>query len=127
MTTTLTTLRRTACVALGLLVLAAPAAAHHSASMFDRTKATTMKGTIKAFNWVNPHCSIIFVADGTGETWNVESTSPGVLTRSGWTKRSLNPGDKIEITLAPIRTGGPAGLSLEIKNVTTGETLKRAV
>lgn len=121
------TFRTTAAgAALALLAVALPASAHHSASMFDRTQAKTLTGVVKQFNWVNPHSSIIFVADDTGETWNVETTSPGVLTRSGWTKRSLKPGDKIEILLAPIRTGGPAGLSLEIKNVSTGETLKRA-
>jgi hypothetical protein len=95
--------------------------------MFDRTKPATYKGVVKAFNWVNPHCSIVFVADGTGETWNVESTSPGVLTRQGWTRKSLKPGDHIEIVLYPIRTGGPAGLTVEVKNLDTGETLKRAV
>ena len=114
-------------VALSLLALAAPASAHHSASMFDRSKPVVLRGTIKAFNWVNPHCSIIVIDEKTGETWNIESTSPGVLTRSGWTKRSLKPGDHVEMTVGPIRSGGPAGVSMEVKNLDTGETLKRAV
>ncbi len=115
-----------AAVALGLLAMAAPATAHHSASMFDRTKPVTVKGVIKQFNWVNPHCSVIFVADGTGETWNLESTSPGVLTRSGWTRKSLKPGDHIEAQIGPLRTGGPAGVLIDIKNLDTGVVLKRA-
>lgn len=115
-------------VALGLVALAAPASAHHSASMFDRTKPMTLRGTIKQFNWVNPHCSILIVAEGAnGETWNIESTSPGVLTRSGWTKRSLKPGDHVEAQIGPLRTGGPAGVLIDIKNLDTGEVLKRAL
>jgi hypothetical protein len=109
------------------LMVAAPASAHHSASMFDRSKPVTIKGTIKAFNWVNPHCSIIVIDEKTGETWNIESTSPGVLTRNGWTKRSLKPGDHVEMSVGPLRTGGPAGVIIDVKNLDTGETLKRAV
>jgi hypothetical protein len=123
MTALLTTFRLPAgVVALGLL--AAPAAAHHSASMYDRSKVVELKGVVKAFNWVNPHCSIIFVAEGGGETWNVESTSPGVLTRTGWTKRSLNPGDRIAIKVAPLRTGGPAGIAIEVTNLETNLTFR---
>ena len=114
--------------ALALLTgFAVPASAHHSASMFDRTKPITIVGTIKAFNWVNPHCSILVIDQKTGETWNIESTSPGVLTRNGWTKRSLKPGDHIEMSIGPLRTGGPAGVIIDVKNLDTGVTLKRAV
>jgi len=127
MTVSLKTFRlATTSLALALLA-AAPASAHHSASMFDRTKPVTIKGTIKAFNWVNPHCSIIVIDEKTNETWNIESTSPGVLTRNGWTKRSLKPGDHVEMTVGPMRTGGPAGVVMDVKNLDTGETLKRAV
>ncbi len=129
MTVSLKTYRLAATgVALGLLAAAAaPASAHHSASMFDRTKPVIIKGTIKAFNWVNPHCSILVIDEKTGETWNIESTSPGVLTRNGWTKRSLKPGDHVEMSVGPLRTGGPAGVIIDVKNLDTGETLKRAV
>lgn len=116
---------------LSLLAVTAPVAAHHSATMFDRTKPKALKGVVKDFSWTNPHCTLRFVAAAEagqpGELWVVEMTSPGVLTRGGWTKRSLNPGDHIDIELAPIRSGGPAGLLIQVKNLTTGATLGRAL
>ncbi len=122
MTTALKSLRQAgAGIALLVLTAAVPAAAHHSASMYDHAKVVALKGTIQQFNWVNPHCSIVFVAEG-GVVWNVESTSPGVLTRKGWTRKSLNPGDHIDIKLSPLRTGGPAGILTEVTNLETHKT-----
>lgn len=106
-----------------LLLSAAPALAHHSASMYDRAGAIEVQGVVKAFNWVNPHASIVFIAQGSGLTWVVETTSPGVLTRNGWTKRSLKPGDRVRIKVAPLRSGGPAGAVLGLTNLETGVSL----
>jgi hypothetical protein len=109
------------------LVAAAPAVAHHSGSMFDRSKPVTVKGVVKDFAWVNPHASIQFVADPgnpeAGKTWVIELTSPGVLTRAGWTKRTVKPGDHIEMVIGPLRTGGPAGALMSVKNLDTGVTI----
>ena len=109
-----------------ILAMASPVSAHHSASMFDRTKPKTLKGVVRDFAWTNPHASLTFVADpGTaeaGQIWVVELTSPGSLTRLGWTKRSLQGGDHVEVTLGPLRSGGPAGVMIRAKNLVTGAT-----
>lgn len=95
------------------VLASAPASAHHSFAMFDTTKTVTIKGTVKDFQWTNPHVVLWIVreADGGGdpETWTVELTSPGNLTRSGWTRHSLSPGDKIEVEVNPLRDGTHGG------------------
>ena len=75
--------------------------AHHSFATYDQTKTQTLKGTVKAFQWTNPH-SVIWImvqpeGGGVPQEWTIETTSPGVLTRSGWTRKSLNPGDRVSV------------------------------
>jgi hypothetical protein len=89
------------------------AAAHHSKAAYDLDHPETMEGTVKAVNWTNPHISFVIEKDvKSGEaatTWVFEVSSPGVLTRSGWTKRSLQPGDHAVFRYAPLRDGSPGG------------------
>lgn len=87
--------------------------AHHSASMYDADHPVSVKGTVKVFNWVNPHVTLELVADATDQLpstlWVLEASSPGVMTRSGWTKRSFQPGDKVVVVVSPLRSGEPGG------------------
>jgi hypothetical protein len=89
------------------------AAAHHSNAAYDLEHPQTMEGTVKAVNWTNPHISFVIEKDAkNGEPaaiWVFEVSSPGVLTRSGWTKRSLQPGDHAVFRYAPLRDGSPGG------------------
>jgi hypothetical protein len=89
------------------------AAAHHSNAAYDLDHPQTIEGTVKAVNWTNPHISFVIEKDAkSGEaaaTWVFEVSSPGVLTRSGWTKRSLQPGDHAVFRYAPLRDGSPGG------------------
>jgi hypothetical protein len=97
------------------LVVAAPAGAHHSSSMYDRSQAITIEAEVVEFRWVNPH-SYLTVVDTLGDerkTWSVEMSSPGVLTRSGWNKRTFNAGDTITLKLAPLRNGDPGGIFMQ--------------
>jgi hypothetical protein len=83
-----------------LLVSAAPARAHHSfAAEYDAAKPVTLKGVVSKIEWTNPHARFyIDVKDETGTyTWNLELASPNVLTRNGWTRRTLNIGDEITV------------------------------
>jgi hypothetical protein len=77
-----------------------------------------MEGTVKTVNWTNPHISFVVEADAkNGEavkTWVFEVSSPGVLTRSGWTKRSLQPGDYAVFRYAPLRDGNAGGFLLKV-------------
>ena len=94
------------------------AAAHHSNAAYDLDHPQTMEGTVKTVNWTNPHITFVVEKDAKdGEpasTWVFEVSSPGVLTRSGWTKRSLQPGDHAVFRYAPLRDGNPGGFLLRV-------------
>jgi len=84
-----------------------PAFAHHSNSMYDRTTSVTLKGSVKAFQWTNPHAVIWVMVQpqdgGEPQEWAVETTSPGVLTRNGWTHDSIKAGDRVSVEFQPRR------------------------
>ena len=114
-------------LALAFIAAAAPAFAHHSVAMFDNSKTVTLKGTVKEFAWVNPHVLIwVDAVTDNGDKpqlWAVELASPGVLTRNGWTKRSLNPGDKVSVDVGPLRDGKPGGFFKKVTLADTGQVL----
>ena len=102
--------------ALGLFIagaLVASAQAHHSGAMYDSSRLVTIIGTVKAFNWVNPHISVDVLADakdGAPATlWSIAASSPGVMTRSGWSKAALQAGDRVTIEFNPLKDGGLGG------------------
>ena len=78
-----------------------------------------MTGTVKTVNWTNPHITFVIEADAKDgqdappQSWVFEVSSPGVLTRSGWTKQSLQPGDHAVFHYAPLRDGNPGGFLTE--------------
>ena len=90
------------------------AIAHHSAAMFDLQKQLTVSGTVRVFQFTNPHCFIqLLVPNGSGAVeWNIEMASPAHLIRSGWNRNTIKPGDKLTILLNPARAGGNDGLFL---------------
>jgi len=93
------------------------AQAHHSFSMFDMKKDMTVTGTVKDFQWTNPHIWVqVLVKGEDGKTveWSIEGNSPSVLSRQGWTKRSLKAGDSITVTMHPLRDGGAGGSLVKI-------------
>jgi hypothetical protein len=100
------------------LGLGGVAAAHHSGAAYDSEHPKTMEGTVKSVNWTNPHITFVVESDAKdGEparSWVFEVSSPGVLTRSGWTKRSLQPGDHAVFRYAPLRDGSPGGFLLRV-------------
>jgi hypothetical protein len=102
-------------VALGWLALGLPAYAHHGApALYDVLHPITIKGTVTEFVWANPHCQIYLdVKNEKGEVvhWSIESNAPGQMTRAGWTRRTLKPGDEISVTLIPAKSGEPVGFS----------------
>ena len=86
---------------IGFVVASAPAIAHHSfAAEYDATKPITLKGAVTKIEWTNPHARFYMdVKDdkGTVTNWNLELASPNVLTRQGWTRKSLEIGDHITV------------------------------
>jgi hypothetical protein len=101
-------------VAVGLLLAASPIFAHHGTSGYDMEKVITLNGTITSFNWSNPHCLLhIDVKDGKGDVkdWIIELAAPTLMSRSGWTKDSLKPGDAVIAETHPAKNGATTGLS----------------
>jgi hypothetical protein len=95
------------------LLFALPAAAHHSGAMFDNDKSVTLNGTVKAFQWTNPHCWIQMLVpakDGNTVEWSVELGAPFEVIRTGIRPATLKPGDKITVVIHPTRDGSRAGL-----------------
>ena len=101
-----------------LVVLAspAPARAHHSPVMFDQSKTITLTGTVRLFQWTNPHCYIQVLVDESGRQteWNMEMGAPVYLFNRGWRPSTLKPGDRITITVNPLRSGANGGLVLNV-------------
>jgi hypothetical protein len=110
-------MRRLAIVAAGLALAGPPALAHHSFAMFDQTKQMTLEGTVREFQWTNPHSFIELDVPGEGRVrrWSIELNSPNNLTRQGWRRTSLKAGERISVRIAPLRNGHPGGLFLDLK------------
>jgi hypothetical protein len=97
----------------GALVLsAAPALAHHSAAMFDRTKTVSVSGTVKELQWTSPHCwlQVVESSNGNPTEWSIEMGAPFELYRGGWRPTILKPGDKVTVVFNPTRDGSKGGL-----------------
>jgi hypothetical protein len=111
---------------IGVLIIAArPAAAHHSYAMFDASKVVTLDATVKEFQWSNPHSWLqVMVANGKGdaEEWSLEMGPLVVLHRSGWKPQSLQPGDKVKVSLNPLRDGSHGGRLISVA-LPDGQTL----
>ena len=111
---------------ISVMALAGAASAHHSFAMFDQKKIVELKGTVKEFQWTNPHAFIEIdvppAAGGPAETWSVEMNSPNNLTRQGWKRNSIKAGDKVDCTINPLRDGGKGGLFIAVK-LPNGTTL----
>ncbi len=108
-----------------LLGLALPALAHHSFAIFDHSQTYTLKGTVRTFQWTNPHGYMeLDVADGPKgvDRFTVELTSINMLRRAGWKSSDVHEGDEVTAIVAPLLNGDAGGLLLELK-VPDGRTL----
>jgi hypothetical protein len=101
------------CLAIAVAVVITPAQAHHSFAMFDRDKLITVSGTLKEFEWTNPHCWLhVAVLDpNSGRTveWAFEMGSIGQVAQQGWKMDTVKPGDKITIDAHPMKDGSRGG------------------
>jgi hypothetical protein len=99
-------------IALAVAGLPGMASAHHSFAMFDREKTVTLQGTVKEFQYTNPHSwlqVIVTDTDGKSVEWGFESEGPSTLLRAGIKAKSFMPGDKVTVVASPMRDGRPAG------------------
>jgi Family of unknown function (DUF6152) len=100
-----------------VVLAAGPAFAHHSFAMFDSSKETSLQGTVKEFQWTNPHSFIeLTAANDAGGTdlYSIELNSPNNLKRQGWKSTSIKPGDKVTLVFNPLRDGRKGGLFIYV-------------
>jgi hypothetical protein len=119
---------RSAAVTLFVLI-AATAAAHHSFAVFDHTQTVTVTGTVTKFQWTNPHGFLELDyrgADGRTKHYTIELTSINMLARAGWSSRSIKEGETVKAIVAPLLSGEPGGLLLEVA-LADGRTLTSPV
>ena len=97
--------------ALGLLMVSGPLFAHHGAAAYETGKPVTVQGTVTEFRFINPHCEIfVDVKDASGkvENWIGELGGVTGLSRTGWTKSLVKPGDQITLIGNRPRNGATA-------------------
>lgn len=120
---------KTKCFAFALALaagaaMAGSALAHHSFAMFDNQKVVILNGTVKEFQWGNPHSWVqLMVRDpvtGQDTEWSIEGASPNTLGRKGWKGSSLKPGDKVAVAIHPLKnhTEGGSLVSVTVNGVT---------
>jgi hypothetical protein len=114
----------------GLALLSGPVFAHHGTNIsYDHDKPITLTGTVTEFAWSNPHAQIYFdVKEPNGNIvkWAGELNSPGVLARSGWSRRTFKVGDQIVLTVFPSKAGTTVGVVDQSKGVVlNGKPLPR--
>jgi hypothetical protein len=99
---------------LASIVLTSPAlVAHHSNVAFAVETVLEAKGTVKEWQWSNPHTwLLITVDDGKGgkTEWAMEGRAPGVLLRAGWSPKVLKPGDVVTVHYSPSKDGSKVGM-----------------
>jgi prepilin-type processing-associated H-X9-DG protein len=96
------------------LATVGPATAHHSGAMFDSAKSVDIVGTVKAWQFINPHAwlQVVVDADGKSTQWSFEGASSGgggVSSSSRLAKDTFKPGDKVTVKTHPMKDGRPAG------------------
>ena len=106
------------------IVAVGPAAAHHSAAMFDFRHPVTVKGTVKAIQVINPHTHMqMTITDKKGtREWDFEGHSASNFYRAGYDRGAVNSGDVISITYAPMRDGKDGGYIVAFTTA-NGETV----
>ena len=105
------------CVATVIVAGSRAAVAHHGAATFDTGKTLVLEGVVTEWVWANPHCFLKFEVkgpDGTVRTWTTETSNPPDMVNRGWNRRSLNPGDRVKVTVEPVKSGNPVGRVLEV-------------
>ena len=95
-------------VAVYFVTMPVPGFAHHGTAEYDNSKTISLRGTVTSFKYLNPHVLIDFTVkdetDQAGE-WTAESQSPNLLSRRGWSRSTLKPGDEVILTGHPVKNG----------------------
>ena len=98
----------------GIAALSAPGSAHHSTAMFEWGEEVRLTDlTVERWVWTNPH-TFIYARDKAGNRWAFEGMSPNHLGRAGWSKRTLAPGETIDLSYYKLRDGRRGGFNVRV-------------
>jgi hypothetical protein len=105
--------------AVAFCLTAGQAIAHHSAAMFEEEKVQTVSGTVKEFQFTQPHCWLVVMVPGANgaaaQEWRIEAGAPTMLQRMGIEKRTFPVGDAVTVSFHPLKDGRPAGAFIKAK------------
>ena len=96
----------------GFLAASSPLLAHHGNASYDTGKTVTVKGTVTAFIWANPHVFLrVDAKDESGNTqhWVIEAENVVTQAGKGWSNSTFKPGDEVSIDVTPAKNGQPIG------------------
>ena len=102
---------------IGFSILSPLLFAHHGYAAYDTDRKVTVKGIVTEWFWANPHCVLqLDVTDEHGQVvhWGAETENPTTMTRGGWSRDSIKPGDQITLTVVPVKNGKPIGRIIEV-------------
>ena len=115
--------------AIGFAAGSTAASAHHSVQMYDMQQEVTVSGTVKEFQYTNPHSWLLVDVkndDGTSTVWGFEAEGPGILMRAGIMRNSLPAGTKVTVTGHPMKDGRPAATWVKLEMEDGTEMVPRA-
>ena len=98
-------------IAASFLTSTPVALAHHSFAMYDNSREVVLNGVVSVFRWTNPHGGIMLTVIERGKPvdYAVELSSPNVMSRQGWTRNSLRTGERVRVTIHPLKDGTKGG------------------
>lgn len=99
--------------------------AHHSGAMFDQSKTVVLAGSIKEYQFSNPHVWIeVMVPDKKGKLaqWSIEGEAPQLMARIGLKPKALKAGDQVTLRAHPLRDGRTGGSFISI-TLADGQTI----
>ncbi len=115
-------------VLVAALALTMPVSAHHSDAGMDMESVIAFEGTVKEFAWRNPHVYIIVETEQSGEPvdWELQLGPINVISRRGWTRDVLSPGDRVSVRANPMEGGRPYGIlrSVDKEGFSLGATVQ---
>ncbi len=98
----------------GVALLSLPGSAHHSTAMFAWGEEVPLEHmTVERWEWTNPH-TFLYARDAEGNRWAFEGMSPNHLVRYGWSRRSLERGQVVDLTYYPLRDGRNGGFNVTV-------------
>jgi hypothetical protein len=109
---------------------AIPASAHHSFAMFDQDNTVQVQGTLVSLELTNPHAWLTVMGpnkSGRVVRWSIEMGGVGQVRGMGLKPESVKPGDKMTVTIHPLRNGATGGSFISLKLPDGHEFIQRGL